>query len=109
MQIQKPLVDGSRKYRNLIQGILLIAKEEGWRKGVYKGIEATILENSCSILRLGLYEPIKSFLGQNKKDAIWKKFAAGALSGMIGSAIANPADLLKIRSQASSAGEYLTI
>ena len=109
MQIQKPLVDGSRKYRNLIQGILLIAKAEGWRKGVYKGIEATILENSCSILRLGLYEPIKSFLGQNKKDAIWKKFAAGALSGMIGSAIANPADLLKIRSQASSAGEYLTI
>ena len=63
MQIQKPLEDGSKKYRNLIQGILLIAKEEGWRKGVYKGIEATCLDNSCSILRLGLYEPIKNILG----------------------------------------------
>jgi hypothetical protein len=41
----------------------LIAKEEGWRKGVYKGIEATCLDNSCSILRLGLYEPIKNILG----------------------------------------------
>jgi hypothetical protein len=49
-------------------------------------------------LRLGLYEPIKRSLGSDKKGAIWKKFAAGALSGIVGSAIANPADLLKTRS-----------
>ncbi len=64
MQIQKPLDDGSKKYTNLVQGILLIAKEEGWRKGVYKGIEASCLrEASYSTLRLGLYEPIKRSLG----------------------------------------------
>ena len=50
-------------------------------------------EASYSTLRLGLYEPIKRNLGD--EGAIWSKFAAGALSGMIGSAIANPADLLK--------------
>ena len=64
-------------------------------------------EASYSTLRLGLYEPIKRNLGEG--DAIWKKFAAGALSGMIGSAIANPADLLKTRAQAQAPGEYKTL
>ena len=52
-------------------------------------------EASYSTLRLGLYEPIKRNLGS--EGAVWSKFVAGALSGMIGSAIANPADLLKTR------------
>lgn len=34
------------------------------------------------------------------------KFAAGSLSGMIGSAVANPADLLKTRMQAQPPGEH---
>ncbi len=78
---------------------MIIAKEEGWKKGVYKGIEASCFrEATYSTLRLGLYEPIKRGLGKNQDGAIWKKFAAGALSGIIGSAISNPADLLKTRS-----------
>lgn len=74
----------------------VIANEEGLRRGIYKGLEASQMrEASYSTLRLGLYEPIKRNLGA--EDAIWTKFVAGALSGMIGSAIANPADLLKTR------------
>jgi hypothetical protein len=50
-------------------------------------------------LRLGLYEPIKTAIGADIKGSpIWKKFASGALAGMIGSAVANPADLFKTRS-----------
>ena len=65
MQIQQPLADGSKKYKNLIQGIYLIGKEEGLRRGIYKGIEASCMrEASYSTLRLGLYEPIKRMLGQ---------------------------------------------
>lgn len=105
MQIQKPLPDGSKKYKNLIQGIYVIGQEEGLRQGIYKGIEASCMrEASYSTLRLGLYEPIKLQFGA--EPAIWKKFAAAALSGMIGSALANPADLLKTRAQAQPPGEF---
>ena len=76
----------------------MIAKEVGIRNGVYNGIEASCLrEASYSTLRLGLYEPIKRVIGSDEHGPMWKKFAAGALSGIVGSAIANPADLLKIR------------
>ena len=78
---------------------MVIGKEEGLRRGIYKGIEASCMrEASYSTLRLGLYEPIKRLFGDNK--AIWTKFAAAGLSGAIGSALANPADLLKTRAQA---------
>tara|TARA_B110000305_G_C18884556_1_gene379133 strand:+ start:245 stop:394 length:150 start_codon:yes stop_codon:yes gene_type:complete len=47
-----------------MKGIYVIASEEGWRRGVYKGIEASCMrEASYSSLRLGLYEPIKRMLG----------------------------------------------
>jgi len=55
-----------------------------------------------------LYEPIKTYIGAEDGKQ-WKKFAAGGLSGMIGSAIANPADLIKTRMQASPPGESYTV
>jgi len=50
-------------------------------------------------MRLGLYEPIKRALGATdpKTTPMWKKFTSGALAGLIGSGICNPADLLKTR------------
>ena len=67
---------------------------------MYNGIEASCLrEASYSTLRLGLYEPIKRVLsGNEEKQPVWLKFTAGALAGCLGSAIANPADLIKTRS-----------
>mgnify|MGYP000894673514 CR=1 FL=1 len=98
MQIQPTLADGSKKYKNMVQGIFLVAKEEGIRKGMYKGIEgAWMRESVYSTLRLGLYEPIKRTAGVNKDSPFIFKFMAGSASGLIGSVIANPADLLKIR------------
>jgi hypothetical protein len=66
-------------------------------------IAASILrEASYSTIRLGAYEPFKELLGAHNpaKTPLWKKIAAGALSGAIGSAIASPTDLVKIRLQA---------
>lgn len=55
---------GGRKYKNLVQGIYVITAEEGLRRGIYKGIEASCArEASYSSLRLGLYEPIKRSIG----------------------------------------------
>jgi len=85
----------------LLHGIYTIAKEEGiGRRGICKGIEASALrEGTYSTLRIGLYEPIKRAMGATDphNTPIWKKFASGALAGLIGSAVANPADLVKTR------------
>lgn len=101
MQLQPVLPDGTKKYPNMLSGMRIVAMEEGVTRGLYKGIQgAWMRESLYSTLRLGLYEPIKRVTGVTKQSSfVWKFFAGGA-AGLIGSAIANPADLLKIRMQA---------
>ena len=80
----------------------MILEHEGTR-GLYKGITASWMRESIySSLRLGLYEPFKRMLGatDNKNTPFYLKFLAGGMSGFIGSALANPTDLLKVRMQA---------
>ena len=73
----------------------------------YKGIGAAWLrEASYTSLRLGLYEPMKSITGADKKDAgFLSKFLAGALAGAIGSIAGNPFDVLKTRMMADSGAD----
>lgn len=49
-----------------------------------------------------MYEPFKNLLGGTdpKNTPIYIKMLAGSLSGMIGSFLANPTDILKVRMQA---------
>jgi hypothetical protein len=51
----------------------------------------------------------KAYLAPNAKTKddfqLWQKLAAGGLSGMIGSSIANPTDLVKIRFQSATPTE----
>lgn len=63
-------------------------------------------EGSYSTIRLGAYEPIKFQLGATDiaHTPLWKKIVAGATSGTIGSAIATPTDLVKVRFQAVGPG-----
>ncbi len=80
----------------------MVVDHEGVR-GLYKGITASWMRESIySSLRLGLYEPFKRLLGATdpKNTPFYLKFLAGGMSGFIGSALANPTDLLKVRMQA---------
>lgn len=87
----------------------LVAREEGIRKGLYKGIEgAWMRESVYSTLRLGLYEPIKRIMNCKKDSSVFYKFICGSMAGLIAAGIANPFDLLKIRMQAST-GQALSI
>ncbi|XP_065659708.1 mitochondrial substrate carrier family protein ucpB [Hydra vulgaris] len=90
-----------RKYNGFIRSAIYIFKNEGFG-GLYKGVTASIMRESIySTFRLGAYEPVKSKLGATSIYApLWKKVIAGAIVGAIGSAIANPTDLVKIRMQA---------
>jgi solute carrier family 25 protein 14/30 len=77
-------------------------QNEGVR-GLYKGITASwVREGVYSSLRLGLYEPFKQLLGETdpKNTPLWMKFTAGSMSGLVGSVVGNPTDLLKVRMQA---------
>ncbi|KAI8895175.1 mitochondrial carrier domain-containing protein [Globomyces pollinis-pini] len=63
---------------------------------LWRGLSASVLrEASYSTIRMGL--------------TFMEEIAAGGLSGMIGAAIANPTDLIKVRFQASSAASHVTI
>lgn len=59
-------------------------------------------ESSYSTLRLGLYEPFKLFFGGvdvNHTD-LKIKVLAGSMAGLVGSVLANPTDVIKVRMQA---------
>jgi len=93
-------------YTGLSQGIRAIAASEGLG-GLYKGIGGSLCrEMSYSGFRFGAYETFKELLGASdpKNTPLWKKLAAGSLSGGLGSAIANPCDLVKIRMQSDVTG-----
>ena len=69
----------------------------------YKGIVwAWGREASYASIKLGAYAPVRDALGASGKDApFYLKFAAGALTGGVGSIIGNPFDVLKTLSQAN--------
>ncbi|XP_020895834.1 mitochondrial substrate carrier family protein ucpB isoform X2 [Exaiptasia diaphana] len=97
----------NRYYKGFLRGGIRIFKDEGIT-GLYKGLFPSLLrEASYSTIRLGAYEPIKVSLGalDPANTPLWKKITAGAISGTIGSTIANPTDLVKVRFQAVGPGQ----
>ena len=78
----------------------MIASNEGFFRGVYKGITASWMRESVyQTLRLGSYEPIKIYLGATdpKTTPFYLKFISGGIAGLIGSFFSAPMDLLKVR------------
>ncbi|OQU84127.1 mitochondrial uncoupling protein 1 [Sorghum bicolor] len=91
------------KYRGLLGTAATIAREEGaaalW-KGIVPGLHRQCIYGG---LRIGLYEPVKSFyVGKDHVGDVplSKKVAAGFTTGAIAISIANPTDLVKVRLQA---------
>ncbi|KAK2562046.1 Mitochondrial substrate carrier family protein ucpB [Acropora cervicornis] len=98
----------NRYYRGLFRGALRITREEGL-PGLYKGIMPSLMrEATYSTLRLGLYEPLKEQFGARDPafTPFWKKICAGAIAGAIGSAIACPTDVVKIRLMSPSGNQW---
>ena len=63
---------------------------------------ALLREAVYSTLRLGLYEPVKRQFGATdpSNTPLWTKMGAGAISGAIGSSVACPTDVIKVRMMA---------
>ena len=108
----------SAQYEGMIQGMMKIYREEGL-SGFRKGIVPSMLrEISYSSIRMGAYDTIRDIVfhalpGHHdpKDDAHFAppavKFLSALLTGGIGSAIANPFDLVKTRFQAVLPGQDL--
>ncbi|XP_060069210.1 mitochondrial substrate carrier family protein ucpB-like [Ylistrum balloti] len=91
----------NRYYDGFLKGGVRIVSDEGIR-GLYKGIVPSLMrEGSYSTIRMGAYEPVKVLFGATDPahTPLWKKICAGALTGAIGSSIAVPTDLVKVRMQ----------
>jgi len=91
----------TKQYNGITGVVKTVIADEG-AAAFYKGIGAAWMrEASYTSLRLGLYDPMKTLVGADKKDAgIGSKFLAGALAGAIGSTAGNPFDVLKTRMMA---------
>ena len=101
MQLQPILPDGKLKYPNMVKGIYVLGKEEGLRKGIFKGLGASLMrETTSATVRLGMYDPVKRALGVDKESSPILKCVAGGIVGAMGAATSNPADMLKVRMQA---------
>lgn len=62
-------------------------------------------ESVYTSTRIGLYEHAKKWVGATSKDcSLLQKFAAGAISGALGSIVGNPFDVLKTRMMADAVG-----
>jgi hypothetical protein len=99
------------KYKGMISGSLLIAREEGLR-GLAQGLGPSMWrEMFYSTLRLGSYEPLRNLMaGEHTSVADTSpliKYFAALVAGFGGAAIANPFDLLKTRFQAALPGQAL--
>lgn len=93
--------------KTMIGGLIKLWQKEGIQ-GFCRGVNASILrELFYSSIRIGAYEPILHLLtstsSDNHEDSIpspFIKYFSGLLSGGIGSALANPTDLVKVNFQA---------
>ncbi|CAG9463545.1 unnamed protein product [Pedinophyceae sp. YPF-701] len=95
------------KYRGPFQTVSLIVREEGVRapfRGLVPGLHRQFLFTG---LRLGLYDTVKRTFGcgpEVEDPSTTRKVAAAATTSCLGIAVANPADVAKVRFQAQRAG-----
>jgi solute carrier family 25 protein 34/35 len=116
MQLQGEMSASAAKvYKNPIQGMAVIFKNEGV-KGLQKGLNAAyIYQIGLNGSRLGFYEPIRSSLNQlffpdqepHKVQSVGVNVFSGAASGIIGAVIGSPLFLVKTRLQSYS--EFIKI
>mmetsp|Transcript_5297 Transcript_5297/g.15659 ORF Transcript_5297/g.15659 Transcript_5297/m.15659 type:complete len:284 (-) Transcript_5297:44-895(-) len=113
MQIDGQGGAGERKFKSTLHCFRGVVTAEGFG-ALYRGVVASLLrEGTYSGIRMGMYEPVKNALwSDSTPPPLYVKICAGAITGSIGSAIANPCDLLKVQAQSvtgSGAGEPSTL
>jgi len=103
LQLQGQL-GAKRVYSGAMNAFWTIFRNEG-PTALWKGVSPALARQATyGSLRYGAYEPIKGFLGVDAEgnSPLWKKIAAGAITGVFSGSITNPVDLVKVRLQANT-------
>lgn len=100
------------KQRGIINCARDIVQREGglwalWKVGLTVSAARSLMYSG---LRMGLYDPVRDFMshvllkGDSRDAGVMIKAWAGLCTGMLGSAIVNPLDVIKIRAQSVQGG-----
>jgi len=93
-----------KMYSGSVDCAMKLTSKEGVG-ALFKGLPpALVRQSTYGSMRYGFYTPIRDLLGVDptkpkSEIPLWKKIVAGAGSGAIASALANPTDLVKVRMQ----------
>jgi len=100
--------DVRRNYKNALDGVLRVGREEGPLK-LFNGVEwASSRAVMVTVGQLCFYDVIKAKLLTFKhfEDNIKTHLASSFIAGSIATALAQPVDVLKTRAQNSAPGEF---
>uniref|UniRef100_A0A8B9UA22 Brain mitochondrial carrier protein 1 n=1 Tax=Anas zonorhyncha TaxID=75864 RepID=A0A8B9UA22_9AVES len=87
------------RYRGMFHALFRICREEGGR-ALYSGIAPALLRQaSYGTIKIGIYQSLKRlFVDRLEDETLLINVICGVVSGVISSALANPTDVLKVRS-----------
>lgn len=104
MQVDGAGAGQAKLYKGTLDCAAKLARAEG-PIAFWRGLQPALMRQSTyGSMRYGFYAPIRDMLGVDptkpkSEVPLWKKIVAGACSGAVASAIANPTDLVKVRMQ----------
>lgn len=98
-----------RNYRNAVDGLYRMWKEEGWRAG-FRGVGANSLRAVLmTASQLASYDSLKKLLLENTsmEDGLTTHFSASFLAGFVATTVCSPVDVIKTRVMSAKGGEGL--
>ena len=98
-----------RKYKNAIDGLIRMAREEGWKslfRGVWPNSMRAVLMTAS---QLASYDGFKQLLLEKTslKDNLYTHFTASFLAGFVATTVCSPVDVIKTRIMSSKDSESI--
>ncbi|ALC44157.1 Dic4, partial [Drosophila busckii] len=100
-----------RNYKNFIDALIRIRREEGWT-GLYSGGIAAVLKTAVGTIgQIAMYDQVKHAMSQHFQmtDTICLHFGSSLVSSLISVWIAHPFDVLKTLMMNAAPGKYPNI
>eukprot|EP00088_Acartia_fossae_P010686 TRINITY_DN15344_c0_g1_i10.p1 TRINITY_DN15344_c0_g1~~TRINITY_DN15344_c0_g1_i10.p1 ORF type:complete len:317 (+),score=60.20 TRINITY_DN15344_c0_g1_i10:249-1199(+) len=109
VKVRMQAAGGKGQYKGVFDAYASIAREEGFKSGLYRGTGPNIARN-C-IINVGetvVYDAVKDHLITNNilKDGIQCHLASAVIAGITATCVASPVDVVKTRYMNSPQGVY---
>lgn len=102
-------VDKRRNYKNAIDGLVRMTREEGWR-ALFRGVGANSMRAVLmTASQLASYDGFKRVLLEktNLEDNLTTHFSASFLAGFVATTVCSPVDVIKTRVMSAHTKENL--